>query len=138
MLPIARVGKNQCFDQWCRRQWNYGKSMFQQKKGRTQKVKNNTSRKRNKQSEVLMQQEAPNNINNYVFWNSKINSWEKSTLLCPTLFTLCCEKKKLPCWRMDPKEADEWITPGDVEFRVRSNHFLEKLKINSYLFNRFF
>ena len=76
MVHMARVEKDQWSNQCCLRQgWKKsngqingaegnGKPMFQQKKGRTQKVKNNTSRKRNKQSEVLMQQEAPNNINN--------------------------------------------------------------------------
>jgi len=76
MVPMAMVEKNKWLNQCCLWQgWKKsngqingaegnGKPMFQQKKGRTQKVKNNTSRKRNKQSEVLMQQEAPNNINN--------------------------------------------------------------------------
>jgi len=70
MVPMAMVEKNKWLNQCCLWQgWKKsngqingaegnGKPMFQQKKGRTQKVKNNTSRKRNKQSEVLMQQEA--------------------------------------------------------------------------------
>ena len=35
------------------------------------------------------------------------------------IYSVVAEKKTLPCWRLDPKEGDERITPGDVEFRVR-------------------